>query len=134
MPISKGRSLLLKTGTGGSAVTVAAMRSTRFTVNGETVEATSKDSNGMRVLLADGGVAKVSISANGLLSGVAQSTDFISRTLARSLDSYRLEFDNGDVLEGSFQLTSFDVTGDYNGEQTYALTLESSGNLTLTTA
>jgi len=133
MPISKGRSLLLKTGTGGSAVTVAAMRSTRFTVNGETVDATSKDSNGMRVLLADGGVAKVSISANGLLSGVAQSTDFISRTLARSLDSYRLEFDNGDVLEGSFQLTSFDVTGDYNGEQTYALTLESSGSLTLTT-
>jgi len=132
MPISKGRSLLLKLGTGGSAVTVAAMRSTRFTVNGETVEATNKDSNGMRLLLADGGVAKLSISANGLLSGIAQSTDLIARTLARSLDAYRLEFDNGDVIEGSFQLTSFEVTGDYNGEQTYALSLESSGALAMT--
>jgi len=134
MPLSKGRSLLLKVGTGGSAVLVAAMRTTRFTVNGEAVDATTKDSNGMRTLLPDGGLAKLTISANGLLTGIAQSTDLISRTLARSVDAYRLEFDNADVIEGNFQLTSFEVSGDYNGEQTYALTLESSGTLTLTAA
>lgn len=132
MPISKGRSLLLKTGSGGSAVLVAAMRSTKFSVNGETVDATTKDSAGMRVLLADGGVSRLTVSANGILSGSAQATDFITRALTRSLDSYRLEFDNGDVIEGSFQLTTFEATGDYNGEQTYALTLESSGMLTVT--
>ena len=131
MPLSKGRSLLLKIGSGGSAVTVAAMRSTKFAVNGETVDATSKDSAGMRTLLADGGVAKLSVSATGLLSGSAQATDFINRTLTRSLDAYRIEFDNGDVIEGSFQLTSFEVSGDYNGEQTYSLSLESSGSLTV---
>ena len=120
MPISKGRTLLLKTGTGGAAVTVAAMRTTRFTVNGETVDATNKDSAGMRTLLDAAGVAKLTITASGLLSGSAQATDFITKTLNRSLDSYRLEFDNGDVIEGSFQ--------------TYSLTLESSGTLTLTAA
>lgn len=134
MPISKGRSLLLKTGSGGSAVTVAAMRSTKFAVNGEAVDATTKDSAGMRVLLADGGVSRLTVSANGILSGSTQATDFINRALTRSLDAYRLEFDNGDVIEGSFQLTSFEATGDYNGEQTYALTLESSGTLTVTAA
>lgn len=134
MPISKGKTLLLKTGSGGSAVTVAAMRSTKFTVNGETVEITNKDSLGMRTLLDGAGVAKLSVSANGLLSGVAQSTDFINRTLSRSIDAYRLEFDNADIIEGNFQVTQFEVTGDYNGEQTYALTLESSGALTLTAA
>jgi len=134
MPISKGRSLLLKTGSGGSAVTVAAMRSTKFVVNGETVDATSKDSAGMRVLLADGGVSRLTVSANGLLSGHVQATDFLNRALARSLDPYRIEFDNGDVIEGSFQLASFEAMGDYNGEQTYALTLESSGTLTVTAA
>ncbi len=134
MPISKGRTLLLKTGTGGAAVTVAAMRTTRFTVNGETVDATNKDSAGMRTLLDAAGVAKLTITASGLLSGSAQATDFITKTLNRSLDSYRLEFDNGDVIEGSFQTTQFEAAGDYNGEQTYSLTLESSGTLTLTAA
>jgi TP901-1 family phage major tail protein len=134
MPISKGRTLLLKLGTGGSAVTVAAMRSTRFAVNGETVEVTNKESNGLRTLLDGAGTAKLSISASGLLSGSAQATDFITRTLSRTLDSYRLEFDNGDVIEGSFQCTSFEATGDYNGEQTYSLQLESSGTLTVSAA
>lgn len=134
MALSKGKNLLLKVGTGGSAVTIAAMRSTKFVINGETVDATSKDSAGMRTLLADGGVAKLSVSATGLLSGNAQATDFIAKALARSLDSYRIEFDNADVIEGSFQLTSFEVAGDYNGEQTYNLSLESSGALTVTAA
>lgn len=134
MPISKGRTLLLKTGSGGAAVTVAAMRTTRFTVNGETVDATNKDSAGMRTLLDAAGAARLTIAASGLLSGSAQATDFITRTLNRSLDPYRLEFDNGDVIEGSFQATQFEAAGDYNGEQTYSLTLESSGALTLTAA
>lgn len=134
MPLSKGRTLLLKTGSGGSAITVAAMRTTRFTVNGEVVDATHKDSAGMRTLLDGAGVAKLTISAAGLLSGQAQSTDFITRTLNRSLDAYRLEFDNADVIEGSFQLTQFEVAGDYNGEQTYSLTLESSGALSVSAA
>lgn len=132
MPISKGRTLLLKVGSGGSAVTVAAMRTTRFVVNGETVETTNKDSAGMRTLLDAAGVAKLTISASGLLSGSAQTTDFITKTLNRTIDAYRLEFDNGDVIEGSFQTTQFEAAGDYNGEQTYALTLESSGTLAVT--
>lgn len=132
MPISKGRTLLLKTGSGGGAITVAAMRTTRFVVNGETVDTTNKESNGMRTLLDGAGVAKLTISAAGLLSGIAQSTDFITKTLNRTIDPYRLEFDNGDVIEGSFQCVSFEATGDYNGEQTYSLTLESSGTLSLT--
>lgn len=134
MPISKGRTLLLKVGTGGGAVTVAAMRTTRFSVNGETVDATHKDSAGMRTLLDAAGTAKLTVSATGLLSGSAQATDFINKTLARSLDAYRLEFDNGDVIEGSFQCVQFEAAGDYNGEQTYALTLESSAALTVTAA
>ncbi len=132
MAISKGRNLLLKVGTGTSAELVAAMRSTKFSINGELVDATTKDSGGMRVLLGDAGVSKVTISANGLLSGNAQSVDFVNKTLNRSLNNYRLEFDNGDIIEGSFQITAFEASGDYNGEQTYSLTLESSGSMTVT--
>ena len=132
MAISKGRALLLKVGSGAGAVTVAAMRSTRFQINGETVDATSKDDNGMQRLLSEGGTARVSVSASGVLSGSAQAAEFVNRTLNRTLHPYRLEFDDGDVLEGSFQMTSFEALGDYNGEQTYSLKLESSGAVTVT--
>ena len=134
MAASKGSSFLLKVGTGGSPVTVASMRSTSFSVGGETVDATTKDSNGMRELLAAAGVASYSVSASGVLAANAQATDFIGKVVARSIDPYTLIFDNGDKLEGNFQCTKFDASGDYNGEQTYSLTLESSGAITLTAA
>jgi predicted secreted protein len=52
--------------------------------------------------------------------------------MTRSIDNYRIEFDNGDVLTGLFQLVNFEVTGEYNREQTYALTLESAAEITFT--
>lgn len=133
MAAVSGRSFLLKTGT-GTVVTVAALRTTSFTVDGSTVDITNKDSAGMQELLSAGGVAKIGISAGGVLTGAAQSTDLIAKALARTLDPYTIVFDNGDKIEGSFQLTSFGASGDYNGEQTYTLSLESSGTMTLTPA
>jgi TP901-1 family phage major tail protein len=129
-----GRNLLLRDGgTGGSPV-IAAMRTTKFTIAGEKIDVTDKDSVGQyRELLAAAGIVSVSISATGLLHGNTQSTTLANRTIARSLDTYRLEFDNGDNLVGSFQLVNFEVAGDYNNEQTYAITLESGGSLTFTT-
>lgn len=132
MPVQQGRNFLLKLGTGGGAITCAAMRTTRFTVNGATVDVTNKDSAGWRELLAGAGTASVTLSAAGLLSGSAQATDFVSRAMSRSVDAYTLIFDNGDKLEGNFQCASFEASGDHDGEQTYALTLESAAAITLT--
>ena len=134
MAASLGRGFLLKVGSGVSAVTVAAMRSTSFTVNGETVDGTTKDSSGMRELVEAGGSASMSISASGILSANAQATDFVNAVIARTLATYEITFDNADKISGSFQVTSFQATGDYNGEQTYSISLESSGALTVTAA
>lgn len=130
MAAQLGRSFTLKIG----STAIAAMRSTSFTVNGETVDVTTKDSAGMRELLAAAGVASLSISASGILSANAQATDFVAAVVARSLATYELTFDNGDKISGLFQVTSFQASGDYNGEQTYSASLESSGALTVTTA
>jgi TP901-1 family phage major tail protein len=132
MPAQKGRDFLLRVGSGGGAVTVAAMRTTSFTVDGERVDATSKDSAGWRELLAGGGTVAVSIAAAGILSGADQATDFVSRVIARSLDTYTVIFDDGDTLVGSFQCTRFEAAGEHDGAQTYSLALESSGAIALT--
>lgn len=130
-----GRTLLLKDGLLVSSTAIAAMRTTSFRIQGDSVDVTDKESpNQHRELLAGAGVTAVSISAAGLLTGNAQTQTLVTRALTRSVDNYRLEFDNGDVLTGAFQLVNFEVVGEYNREQTYALTLESAGELTFTGA
>jgi TP901-1 family phage major tail protein len=129
-----GRSLLLYDGLASDTL-IAAMRTTSFTIQGAAVDVTDKSSNGQyRELLAGAGTVSVSVSAKGLLSGTAQTQTLVSRAIARSVDNYRLVFDNGDILEGAFQLVQFEASGDYNGEQTYQLSLESGGALTFTPA
>ena len=130
-----GRNLLIKDGLLVGSATIAAMRETSFTINGASVDVTDKDSvNQYRELLAGAGTVSVRLTARGLLHGNAQAQTLVSRAIARSLDDYRLEFDNGDNITGKFQLTSFDASGAFDGEQVYSLTFESGGALTFTGA
>lgn len=136
MPTARtGRTLLLRDGGLSSSTIIAAMRTTSFRIEGQSVDVTDKDSPSQhRELLAGAGVSSVTISAAGLLTGSTQTQTLVTRALTRTTDTYRLEFDNGDVITGAFQLTRFEAAGDYNREQTYALTLESAGELTFTGA
>ncbi|MBI2235342.1 MAG: hypothetical protein HYU60_00020 [Magnetospirillum sp.] len=134
MAVQKGRDFLLKLGTAAAGSTIAGMKTTSFTVNGEAVDATSKDSGGNRTLLAGAGTTAVSVAATGLLTGSSQSTTLLGYALDKSLNTYALIFDNGDTVEGSFQLTKFEAAGDFNKEQTYSIALESSGAVTVTPA
>ncbi len=134
MAAQKGRDFLLKVGTASGGTTVAGMRTTSLTVNGETVDVTNKDSAGARTLLAGAGVSSMSLSAAGILSGSAQATTLLGYSLDRSLNAFGIIFDNGDAIDGSFQVTQYQAGGEYNKEQTFSITLESSGALTVTAA
>lgn len=66
MGVEKGSAFLLKVGDGNipaTYATVAGMRTTQLSVNGEAVNITSKDSGGWRELLSGAGVRSVSVSA-----------------------------------------------------------------------
>lgn len=134
MAAQKGRDFVLKVGTATAGTTVAGMRTTSLTVNGEIVDVTNKDSAGARQLLAGAGVSSMSISAAGILSGSAQATTLLGYALDRSANAFGLVFDNGDTIDGNFQVTQFQAGGEYNKEQTFSVTLESSGTLTVTAA
>ena len=47
--------------------------------------------------------------------------------LAGTLDDYRLTFESGEAMTGRFLVTRLDYAGDYNGERSYTIALESSG-------
>lgn len=134
MAASPGRAFLLKLGTAAGGTTIAGMRTTSFSAGGEAVEITNKDSDGWRELLAAAGTRQMSISASGVLSGNGQATTLLGYVTARSINAFGIVFDNGDTLDGAWQMTQFQAAGEHNGEQTYDVTLESSGPVTVTPA
>ncbi|RZF60750.1 phage major tail protein, TP901-1 family [Sphingomonas populi] len=130
MSAESGRAFLLKVGNGGSPVayaTVAGLRTTQLSINGEMVAITSKDSGGWRELLSGGGVRSVSVSGAGVFTGSTAEVRLKGNALAGVIDDYRLSFESGETLSGRFLVTRLDYAGDYNGERSYTIALESSG-------
>lgn len=122
----KGDDFVLLVGDGASGFDqLGGLRATEFTINGEMVNITSKDSSNWRQLIATGGgVKSISISGGGVWLGGAYTT--LCRTLAMSGNLEDFQLDDGDeVLEGAFQVTSFQVSGDQGAETTYTISLES---------
>ena len=130
MAAEKGSAFLLKIGNGGNPplfTTVAGMRTTQMSVNGEAVNVTSKDSGGWRELLSGAGVRSVSVAGSGIFTGSAAEVRVKSNALGGMIDDYELSFESGERMKGRFLVTRLDYSGDYNGERNYTLSLESSG-------
>ena len=106
---------------------MAGLRTTQLSVNGEMVAITSKDSGGWRDLLSGAGVRSVSVSGAGIFTGSAAELRIKGNALSGAIDDYRLSFESGETLSGKFLVTRLDYAGDYNGERSYTLSLESSG-------
>jgi TP901-1 family phage major tail protein len=130
MAAEKGSAFLLKIGNGGNPplfATVAGMRTTQMSVNGEAVNVTSKDAGAWRELLSGAGVRSVSVAAGGIFTGSAAEVRVKTNALSGTLDDYELSFESGERMRGRFLVTRLDYSGDYNGERNYTLSLESSG-------
>ena len=132
MAAEKGSAFLLKVGNGSTPPvysTVAGLRTTQLSVNGEVVNVTSKDSGGWRELLSGAGTRSVSVAGSGIFTGSTAESRVKTNALAGLLDDYELSFESGERMRGQFLVTRLDYAGDYNGERTYTLALESSGEV-----
>ncbi|NML95422.1 phage major tail protein, TP901-1 family [Novosphingobium olei] len=130
MAAQKGSAFLLKISDGAATPTyntVAGLRTTQMSINGEAVVITSKDSGGWRELLSGAGTRSVSVSAAGIFLGSAAETQIRGNALAGTIADYELSFDGGEKMRGRFLVQRLDYSGDFNGERNYTMTLESSG-------
>ena len=142
MAAQKGSNFLLKENSTGTPATVGGMRSTSMSINGEMVDITTKDSNAFvtsgndkaRDILQGGGIRSMSMSASGVFTD--SSTENLVRGFAfdGAIQNYDLIFGDGSKVAGAFLITSYERAGEYNGEETYSLTLESHNTLTYTNA
>ena len=130
MTPQKGSAFLLKISDGGQPAafqTVAGLRTTQMSINGDTVVVTHKESGGWRDLLSGAGTRSVSVSAAGIFLGSAAESAIRAHALAGTIEAYELSFEDGEKLRGRFLVQRLDYAGDFNGERNYTLQLESSG-------
>ena len=143
MAAQKGSSFLLKDNSGGSAVVIGGLRSTSMTINGEIVDITAKDSATFtgssghdigRALGSNMGIRSMSVSASGVFTDSAGENNLRGAAFTGSSVNYDLVFGDGSTVKGAFIITSYERAGEYNGEETYSVSLESSGTVTYTNA
>lgn len=130
MPAQNGSTFLLKISDGGSPVsyeTVAGLRTTQLSINGDPVNVTHKQSEGWRDLLSGAGTRSVSVSAAGIFLGSQAESAIRAHALAGTIDDYEISFEDGERLRGRFLIQRLDYSGDFNGERNYTMQLESSG-------
>lgn len=133
MGAERGSAFLLKIGDGGEPpvyATVAGLKTTQLSVNGDPVAITNKDSGGWRELLTGAGVRSVSVAASGIFTGSAAEAQVRSLALGGAIEAYELSFESGEKMRGDFLVTRLEYAGDFNGERNYTLALESSGEVT----
>ena len=132
MAAERGSAFLLKIGDGSATPTystVAGLKTTQLSINGDAVVITNKGSGGWRELLSGAGVRSVSVAASGIFTGSAAETQVKSLALSGTLESYQLSFESGEQMQGEFLVTRLEYAGDFNGERNYTIALESSGEV-----
>ena len=129
MAAERGSAFLLKLGSGSPVTfaTVAGLKTTQLTVNGDAVAITNKDSGGWRELLSGAGVRSVSVAASGIFTGSVAEAQLRGLALGGGLADYQLSFESGERMQGRFLVSRLEYAGDFNGERNYTLALESSG-------
>jgi TP901-1 family phage major tail protein len=137
MTAQKGKDLLLKIDTTGSGsfATVAGLRTRRIALNAEAVDITNADSTDRwRELLAGAGAKRASLSGSGIFKDA--STDATVRQVFFDgvIRDWQVIVPDFGTLQGAFQVTALEYSGEHNGEVAYELALESAGAIAFTAA
>ena len=130
MAAQSGKDLLLKIDDGGVFKTVAGLRATRISFNAETVDVTNAaSSNRWRELLAGAGVRAAALSGSGVF--LDEETDELVRSafFGGTIPVFQAVIPDFGVIEGTFQITSLEYSGQHDGEAVYELSLASAGSV-----
>jgi predicted secreted protein len=127
-----GRDAALYVSQGGSPETFAKLagaRTTAMTLNNEPVDVTNIDSNGFRELLPDGGVQSMDATISGIVKNHIVYRDVQLQAQQRTIQKYQFRSGNGDIWEADMVISNLQRTGEYNGAETFSISLQSSGTI-----
>jgi TP901-1 family phage major tail protein len=137
MTAQKGKDLLLKIDSDGEGAftTVAGLRSRQIALNAESVDITNADSAGRwRELLEGAGVRRAAVTGSGIFKDAATDATIRQVFFDGAIREWQVIVPDFGTLEGPFQLTVLEYSGEHNGEVAYELALESAGAITFAAA
>lgn len=137
MAAQKGRDILLKVDSAGNGIfaTIAGLRARTISFNARSVDITNADSvNGWREALAGAGVKSASISGSGVFLDDSADETVRGHLFNGTIRDWQVILPDFGTIQGRFQIASLDYAGEYDGEVTYSLALESAGALTFAAA
>ena len=130
--IKSGHLFLLETLVGGIWKRIGGLRSTGVTINKALIEITNKDTDEWRCFLSNRGIKTVDFSGSGVTK-VDDDFDLLKgRVLAGESARYRVTEEDGTQYEGNFMLASQSFAGEHADAQTFELTLNSDGPVSIT--
>lgn len=128
-----GKDLLLKVENPTSVfTTVGGLRSKSLSIAADGIDVTNHDSAQQRTFLDNAGIVSLSLSGSGIHNGDGTTLNFIEdQCLAQTLTKFQITDASGRTYTVLCKITSFERTGEFNGEQTYTISLESSGGVVI---
>ena len=134
MAAQRGKDILLKLADSMNAfVTVAGLRTRRFSLNAETVDVTHSESAGRwRELLDGAGVRRASISGSGIFKDGASDELVRQVFFDGAIRNWKIVLPDFGEITGPFQITSLDYRGEHAAEMTFEMAMESAGALAFT--
>jgi TP901-1 family phage major tail protein len=110
-------------------LTIGGMRANKFILNNNLIDASCKTSGKWRAVLDKAGISFATVTGAGVFTDSASERLLQEIAFLNKLQNYQLCFANGDILQGCFLITNYERTGNFGEEDTYAISLESSGEL-----
>lgn len=135
MAAQKGKDLLLKIDVDnvGSFETVAGIRSRQLSFNAETVDATDSESAGRwRELLGGAGLRSASLSGAGIFKDASSDEKIRQQFFDGLITPWQIVIPDFGVMEGLFQITAIEYSGEHNSEITFEIALQSAGQIAFT--
>jgi TP901-1 family phage major tail protein len=135
MTAQRGKDMLLKVdGDGaGSFLTVAGLRARGLAFNAATIDITHTESvDEWRELLAGGGIKTAKLSGSGIFKDEVSDATIRAYFFAGTIRNWRVVIPDFGTVQGPFQITALEFSGQHDGELTFEIALESAGALTFT--
>lgn len=112
-------------------ITVAGMRSTKFTINNEQVDVTNKSEVPWKQLMAVG-VRSLACDASGVFNNDDSLNLIMSDVMNNNFPTLKIISGRGDTFVGVMQVVSIERQGEYNKEEQYSIKIESAATVTYT--
>ena len=135
MAAQSGKDMLLKldqTGS-GSFLTVAGLKTRSLALNAASIAVTDAESAGRwRELLDGAGIKRASVSGNGIFKDQTSDEQIRALFFSGTIRNWQLILPDFGTLQGPFQITALEFSGDHTGEVTFNIALESAGEMSFT--